>query len=254
MFYLGTHRPHWLASADVPLFVSRRWMPKRLPRARTRWALDSGGFTELKDHGQWTITPYQYAAEVGRFSDEIGLLDFAAPMDWMCEPQILAKTGKSIREHQYRTVANYLHLRDLNSGLPFIPVLQGFTLDDYLRCADIYADNDVDLTAGLVGLGTICRRQNMVEAEVIVRRLAGEGVALHGFGVKITGLDWYGDALESADSMAWSYRARKEARAGARGDCGKNSCANCLHYALDWRADVLARPSMPHQLPMEVAA
>lgn len=252
-FYLGTHRPSWLGKVDVPLFVSRRWMPKKLPVARASWALDSGGFTELSDHGHWTIHPRQYVSEVRRFRDEIGLLDFAAPMDWMCEPWIVAKTGKSVRAHQYLTVANYLELRELDSELPFIPVLQGFTLDDYLWCADIYADSGVDLTEGLVGLGTICRRQNMSEAEIVVRRLEQEGISLHGFGVKVTGLDWYGDALTSADSMAWSYRARQRAREGFRDVCGKNTCANCLHFALEWRTDLLERPQQPHQIPMEVA-
>lgn len=34
-FYLGTHRPGWLATAGVPLFVSRRTLGpvKALPRA-----------------------------------------------------------------------------------------------------------------------------------------------------------------------------------------------------------------------------
>lgn len=255
-FYLGTHRPNWLAQLDVPLFVSRRVLASRktLPRAKAGWALDSGGFTELNLNGRWSFHPTQYVKEVLRFSDEIGSLDFAAPMDWMCEPWIVAKTGKSVKAHQYLTVANYLTLKELAPDLPFIPVLQGFTLDDYLFCAEIYTDNNIDLTKGLVGLGTICRRQNMSVAEVIVRRLADDGIALHGFGVKVTGLDWYGDALSSSDSMAWSYRARKEARAGKRRDCGKNTCANCMHYAVEWRADLLARPGKDHQLPMEVAA
>jgi hypothetical protein len=33
---------------------------------------------------------------------------------------------------------------------------------------------------------------------------------LHGFGVKLTGLESFGDELLSADSMAWSYAARRD--------------------------------------------
>ncbi len=50
----------------------------------------------------------------------------------MCEPQIVARTGLSVREHQERTVANYLTLRSIAPDLPFIPVLQGWRIADYL--------------------------------------------------------------------------------------------------------------------------
>lgn len=90
VFYLGTHQPRWLERYAVPFFVSRRTMPKvKLPRALARWALDSGGFTELQLYGRWTITPEEYVAEVCRFKMGVGLLDWAAPMDWMCEPQVI---------------------------------------------------------------------------------------------------------------------------------------------------------------------
>jgi hypothetical protein len=44
-FFLGTQQPGWLACLDVPLFASCRPLRTRprLPRARERWALDSGG-------------------------------------------------------------------------------------------------------------------------------------------------------------------------------------------------------------------
>ena len=47
----------------------------------------------------------------------------------MCEPFMLAKTGLTVAEHQARTVANYLELRSLAPELPFVPVLQGWSLD-----------------------------------------------------------------------------------------------------------------------------
>ncbi|GAG16950.1 unnamed protein product, partial [marine sediment metagenome] len=112
LFYLGAHHTNWLATAGVPLFVSRRRLQDRksFPRATTRWALDSGGFSELTLHGKWTITPEEYVEQVRTYSDKIGMLDWAAVMDYMCEPQIIngdAKTvgtGLSVPEHQRRTV------------------------------------------------------------------------------------------------------------------------------------------------------
>jgi hypothetical protein len=110
-------------------------------------------------------------------------------------------------------------------------VLQGWELDDYLRCVELYESVGVDLDREeLVGLGSVCRRQNTAEAARIVRAL--DGLPLHGFGMKTSGLAVYADALASADSMAWSYRARRDHP--LRG-CTHKSCANCIRYARRWR-------------------
>jgi hypothetical protein len=53
----------------------------------------------------------------------------------------------------------------------------------------------------LVGIGTMCRRQSSAEVERIMRTFAARELNLHGFGVKITGLDRYAEALSSSDSM-----------------------------------------------------
>ncbi|MFC5828968.1 DUF7221 family queuine tRNA-ribosyltransferase-like protein [Nonomuraea insulae] len=211
VFYLGTHQPHWLADQrfrDVPLFVSSRRLRgrKSLPRAVGRWALDSGGFTEIRMFGQWTITSEEYARLVCWYAREVGMPDFVAPMDWMCEPPIIfgknqhlkhtdpkyfhgTRTARGIRDggpeeslddavlkHQTWTVANYLQLRDLlpeEIGKRLIPVVQGWLLKHYLAIVDMYADAGVDLRAlPLVGLGSVCRRQHTDEIAEIVVALA----------------------------------------------------------------------------------
>jgi hypothetical protein len=63
------------------------------------------------------------------------------------------------------------------------------------------------------------------------------GTRLHGFGVKRTGLRHTGVWLQSADSMAWSFQARRQ-RLRLPG-CAHRTCSNCLRYALRWRADLL---------------
>lgn len=252
-FYLGTHRPTWLWTVtDVPLFISHRVLRERkspFPRATTPWALDSGGFTELKLYGKWETTPEEYVASVRRFADELGHMEWAAPQDWMCEPWIIeggwhegqyyVGTGLSVAEHQARTVENYLTLTEMAPELGFIPVLQGWELDDYHAHADAYAAAGVDLTSlPLVGIGSVCRRQATGQIAVIFDHLHGLGLAMHGFGVKSQGLGLYADSLTSADSLAWSYAARQDARKGVR-HCAKKTCANCLHYALAWRGRLL---------------
>jgi hypothetical protein len=248
-FWLGSHHAtqRWF-SLGVPLFVSRRVLTGRvrLPQAATEWALDSGGFTELSMFGEWQTTESQYVADVRRFADDVGRLAWVAPQDWMCEPFMLEKTGRTILEHQRLTVASFLRLRDQLGSL-VVPVLQGWDRDDYLACWELYETEGVDLAAErLVGVGSVCRRQNMVEAALIVRSLVP--LRLHGFGVKITGLASYGDALASADSMAWSYDGRRLRRPCPE---GRKSCANCIHHALAWRQGVL---SILNQERLEVAA
>lgn len=254
-FYLGTHRPWWLwTTTGAPLFPTFGELYKRrtpFPRATTRWALDSGGFTELKKHGRWTITPEAYVAFIRRCRDELGGLDWASPQDWMCEPWIIeggthdgqhfAGTGLSVREHQRLTVENFLELRELAPELPIIPVLQGWELPDYLQHVEDYAAAGVDLTLEpRVGIGSVCRRQATSEIVDIFASLSKVGLRMHGFGVKIAGLAAYAEQLSSADSLAWSYWARRDAGKGIRtAGCAKSTCANCHHYALQWRDRVI---------------
>jgi len=245
LFYVGTHHPGWLNTATMPLFISDRRLRtyKTLPRAASTWALDSGGFTELSRYGTWDHgpTPRQYAARIRRYRDEIGDLAWAAPQDWMCEPAITARTGLTVAEHQRRTINSILRLRDLDPDLPVIPVLQGWSVSDYLRCADAYERAGIDLgTELLVGLGSVCRRQATTHIELIITALRARGItALHGFGVKIGGLTRCGTLLASADSLAWSYAARRQPPLPGC-ELRHINCANCPRYAARWYAHVRA--------------
>jgi hypothetical protein len=240
-FYLGTHEPAWLGRLDVPLFVSHRRLARRatLPASSTVWALDSGAFSELTLHGRFTTSAQDYARAVATYRREIGWLAWAAPQDWPCEPAMIARTGLSVAAHQDRTVANYLELRAMAPTLPFVPVLQGWAPTDYRRCATRYEAAGVDLARlPLVGLGSVCRRQGGAELAAILAAVAPLHLRLHGFGVKERGLLASAAQLASADSLAWSYHAR---RRPPLGECAHGHCGNCARYALWWRDRLLAR-------------
>ena len=275
-FYLGTHMVNWLWSDDPrlvgkTLFVSwNRFILRKtaFPRAQHAHCRDSGGFTHLKQNGRWTIPAELYVAKQRRWDQELGPAEWIAPRDWMCEPWVIYGKNQHLKPshrdyfhgtrearglkpsdpeqdldtavliHQRYTVEDYLDLMRLAPDLPIIPVLQGWTLDQYQRCADMYAAAGVDLaTEPVVGLGSVCRRQATSEIEEIVRHFAGRGFKLHGFGVKTKGLGAYADELVSADSMAWSDVARKEDIRLA-GHTHKN-CANCLDWALRWHERIV---------------
>lgn len=234
-FYLGTHQPHWLERSDVPLFISYRRLRDRvsLPRSRCDWALDSGGFSEISTHGKWTISAQEYARSVEVYQQEVGRLDWAAPQDWMCEPHILRKTGLTVKVHQVRTIHSLLELRSLSSQVHFIPVLQGWEPEDYLRHIEMYVDAGIDLTSeSVVGVGSVCRRQGMDQAETIMRSISSMGINIHAFGFKLTGLYRCADTLTSADSMAWSFSARFDPP--MEGCNTHKNCANCWKYARKW--------------------
>ncbi len=81
-FYLGTHRAHWLwnPAAGFKLCVSYHQLAGRwnFGRATHGWMLDSGAYTELRDHGRWTAEPIRYVQDLARFDQQIGNLEWAA--------------------------------------------------------------------------------------------------------------------------------------------------------------------------------
>jgi hypothetical protein len=171
----------------------------------------------------------------------------------MCEPFILQQTGQTVESHQRHTVSSYVDLVTAAPEIHWLPVLQGWTRDDYFRHLDMYYKARVYLhELPIVGIGSVCRRQHTAEAEAIIRELAGEGIALHGFGFKVRGIERVSHVLTSADSLAWSYHARRRPPFDG---CSHKNCANCLRYALDWRERVINQiqrcTARPRQLVLE---
>jgi hypothetical protein len=252
-FWLGTNMTRWLTRVDVPLFVSHRRLAREhkrnLPVAVGEWCCDSGAFTEVASFGRFVTSAADYVAALRRYRDEIGNLVWASPQDHMCEPWVLARSeiASTVAQAQAWTVDNYIVLRSLDDTLPIIPVLQGQTLRDYRDHVAQYERVGVDLRfAPLVGLGSVCRRQATDEIAMLIASLNGDGLSLHGFGVKGDGLRRYGWCLDSADSMAWSYRGRKVYPCPV--STNKN-CTSCLHFALEWRDKVVqGRHDRPVQM------
>ncbi|MGA5202959.1 DUF7221 family queuine tRNA-ribosyltransferase-like protein [Streptomyces variegatus] len=250
-FYLTTHKRHWLRLTDVPLFLKSEHFDRAIKwdQAQGPYAIDSGGFMELKNKGTWTRPPRQYVDDLRRIWEHVGPYDWAAQQDWMCEDAIIhggtfggqhfVGTHLSVAEHQRRTVANFLELRSLAPDLRIAPVLQGRSIPEYERCVELFEKVGVDLRREpVVGLGSVCRLQSTREGAAIVTAMAAHGFKLHGFGFKILGLERVGHLLASADSAAWSSHARR--RPPLPGHTTHKNCANCIDYALKWRERVIS--------------
>jgi hypothetical protein len=216
----------WEGNARGPLLIEAgrfhdRW-PTRTRKKPGQWRyepreatvpviLDSGAFSMIAKHGAWIWSAKDYVAFVRRACAVLGTVQFAATQDWMCEPDMLVRTGLSLEEHQRRTVRSYLELRDMAPEVPWLPALQGFTGDDYLRCADGYDRAGVDLAElDLVGLGSVCRRSGTADLVAVIGYILARlpEVKLHGYGVKSAGTLLSCLDLRSADSEAWSRRGR----------------------------------------------
>lgn len=176
--------------------------------------MDSGAFTEISQHGRYRHTVAEYAAEILRWSHDPNLVA-AVAQDWMCEPFIVAKTGLSVLEHQRLTIERFDELRRLVNRVYIMPVLQGYTVDDYLRHLKMYGCR---LPQGAyVGVGSVCKRNtNIAAVEHILTAIKDlrPDLRLHGFGLKTTALSSgiVQECLYSADSMAWSFAARRQGR------------------------------------------
>jgi hypothetical protein len=252
-FYLGTHRVPWLLHLDVPLMVSVHQLNRYrrrgddFPKADTRWAMDSGGFTEISTHGEWTIDPDIFGGMVYRLIDDLGRPpDFVSIQDWMCEDDALHRTGLTTRIHQQLTTESAVYLRAEFPHAPWMLVLQGQQPEDYLQHAADYSAAGFDLASEpIVGLGSVCRRQATSEIVAIVDALAPLGLRLHGFGLKKTGLTRCGHRFASADSLAWSYQARKQ-RIRLDGCTHLGVCNNCPVWARQWRTGVMTAIATAH--------
>jgi hypothetical protein len=249
-FILGTHRPNWLhegsrvAKPSGPLFVSVRQMQGRrksaYPVGDTPFALDSGGFTELRKFKGWKTTVAEYAAYVQRVAAETMTLMWAASQDYMCEADALAATGLDVQQRQELTIARFLELRRLAPSVRWVPVLQGVTNADYVRHVRMYEAAGVRLRSmRVVGLGSVCRRQGTPEIAELARELAEMGLWLHGFGVKLDGLRWAAEWFVSTDSLAWSQHEAKE----------RSGLTNCQHTAEAYRARAAAAVARPRPRP-----
>jgi hypothetical protein len=259
-FYVGVHQPR--LAWPLTLRGFRVCLSANILRDRAAdipfiggsepWLLDSGAFTQVALRGGFDASPGDYAALVRRYA-RTGLLA-AATQDYMCEPAALRATGLSVRAHQALTIARFDAIRDADTGpVPLMPVLQGWTPDDYRRHLEAYGHR---LGPGAwVGVGSVCKRQGdpLAVAAILEAVLAERpDLRLHGFGVKTTSLRHPAvrERLASADSLAWSLAARwagrdqnawTEAGRFALGVGGCPEAVDILARRAGWRRAALTR-------------
>jgi hypothetical protein len=146
VFYLGTHEP----SAQV-VGRNRAAMREPPPNAEATdsdscapWILDSGGFSELSEYGEWRTSEDDLRCERSNDGARSGTsrgsrrkTGCASRTSW--STRYRAGTHRQRRGASARTVASFVSLRERVGSL-VIPVLQGYAPREYDRCVSLYQD------------------------------------------------------------------------------------------------------------------
>lgn len=264
-FCLGSHVPGWLRRPGLfhpstKFFYSFNTLVEVREFEESSYELDadSGGFTRLTKEGSWDRwPPEKFVSQARRIWHGLKRVQFFAIQDWMCEPYVIAGGGPlkavgtklSVAEHQERTVESLVTLRSMAPEIRWLPVLQGWTRDEYLRCWALYESRGFNLAQEpLIAVGSMCRRkgEELRMVPPLVEELARQGLNLHLLGVESGTLRKCVGHARQSDSTAWSYGAMRnhiylpECRHGTysykkmarRVDWG--NCANCPTYARRW--------------------
>lgn len=217
-FFIGIPEPAWAGNFERA-FISVARLRRRkavFSAPAQEWAMDSAAFSEVALHGGYRHPPEVFAREAAYWTGRVPGCAFVASQDFMCEPFVLAKTGLTVEDHQRLTIERFDALKAAWSApAPLLPVLQGFTLETYVRHLGAYGDRIPQ--GAWVGVGSVCKRQGdirLVEDILVALKRERPDLRLHGFGVKLTALrsPVVRDLLHSADSMAWAYAARRQGR------------------------------------------
>jgi len=171
--------------------------------------LDSGGFSFLNRFGDYPFGFDKFVEWIHMIDDvnDCGVGYVATP-DYPCEKDITRTCKlKSNRERIIKTVDNAIIIMDEYPDINWMPVLQGFTLDEYKHCLDLYRNRGINPEK--FAIGSMCRRKNVRQIENYVRNLIEYGLTekIHLFGLLMNGLKskYLFDTVDSCDSISFSY-------------------------------------------------
>lgn len=222
-FYVGTSpKDAYMLPDSTHIMINARqyWNPKRRrwtrhgnPTRGGRVFLDSGGFVFFNDYGRYPFSPARYMNLVAYLQPH-----FYASLDYPCEPTITSQLAQTtITERINATVRNALALADMETMVPgsqLVPVIQGWTVEEYRYCLDRYAE--AGMIRPYMAVGSLCTRSRNDEIAAVIRNVhnyaAGLGVErLHMFGLKRSeALDPVHDLIHSRDSAAVYFAPNAE--------------------------------------------
>lgn len=243
LFFVGLN-PRWQMYKFLPVGLNvmfsaagfwnmrkKEWRWGRFPGAGYRW-LDMGGFSLLNKYGDYPFTVGNAMNLVARLAP-----DWYASMDYPCEPEISRRLGLQTNMERIRsTVDMAAGMADLEATVPasvLVPVIQGYTLDEYKQCIDLY--DRKELIRDYMAVGSTCMRSNSAELCDLIPPLYEHarqaGVQkLHFFGLKLSpdlstvqDCIWSRDSAASLDAYDPDLREARDGRRWPRGQDEKEA-------------------------------
>lgn len=208
--YAQFRRSLWATRPPTPLMIAASSCYRRgslrvrpFPRQARPTFCDSGGFVFASRNREYPFTCNDYLVWLMQMNP-----DYASVMDYPCEEEI-APDAEAVRERQLRTITNARLLMGADVPWCWLPVIQGFHRDQYLRHVSDY--QEADLVRPYMGIGSLCNRTSTQDIVEIVEAIAEAlpGVRFHLFGVKLQIVESKVALplqVTSADSGAWNGR------------------------------------------------
>lgn len=205
--------------------------------------IDSGGYSFLKNKGEYNRTNREYINYVYTYSP-----NYFSLRDYPCEKDLLTDLNRNVKDHQKKTNEKHRELLELfeswgkNVESQPVSVIQGQTIDDYLRHYDQLKENG--LLTDYCAIGSLCGRKKVEEIRQIVIKLKQEipnRIKLHGFGIKKSSLKYKSvlKSLDSADSNAWDVGGSSIPQIDGRVSGGKRkSWLDSMHGYIHLKRDV----------------
>lgn len=199
LFFVGVHQVSDAHQVDYACVSLNRVVGRKsaFRPAKKGTLFDSGAFTTINRDGEYRESPEGFAARAASWVRRTPRTMGVVSQDYMCEPAVLRITGLTVADHQRLTIERYdailaawraIFGRQLAAdehgphAPPIIPVLQGWTVEDYLSHIDQYGER---LTPGTwVGVGSVCKRQGsvaVIEDILTAIKRRRPDLRLHGF-------------------------------------------------------------------------
>ena len=185
--------------------MSRTRLPDGYP---DRLILDSGGYSFFSRWGEYPFSIEKYVDLANTLKDKYPLYRVAT-LDYPCEPDIDRSHLMTNEERIKKTVSNAVECIDVDRRLPWLPIIQGYTLDEYLHCVDLY--QEAGIISDYWAVGSLCSRKgNIQRIKYLItklKELALSNVKVHAFGLNIPYIKdpQIFHALYSSDSAAWTF-------------------------------------------------
>lgn len=182
-----------------------------IPDTVKRLFVDSGGYSMFRKWGNFPFTTDEYIDFVDLLMDDYPVTEVAT-MDLPCEPSVNRHTFRTNIDRIKRTIEYADELLE-NPNIPWVPVVQGYTLNEYKACVNLLNGNAGAMSAKTWAIGTLCARKKTGGIRNIVVNLRKEidpSIELHSFGLAINALrdPQVFFSIDSSDSGTWSFNGR----------------------------------------------